>query len=105
MATTKDGRQIATAWDTDQNRFVATVDGEPAAFVEYMRGGDVVVLTHTEALPGFDGQGVASELVRSVLEEIRSHGYLVRPVCPYVARWIEKHPGEYDDLVHHSAQS
>ena len=104
MATTRDGREITTAWDTEQNRFVATVDGEPAAFIEYMRSPDVVVLTHTEALPGFDGQGVASELVRSALDEIRAHGYLVRPVCPYVAKWIERHPGEYDDLVHHSAE-
>ena len=103
MATTKDGRQITTTRDDDQNRYVASVDGEPAAFVEFMRGGDVVVLTHTEALPGFDGQGVASGLVRDALDDIRGHGYLVRPTCPYVARWIEKHPGEYDDLVHHSA--
>lgn len=103
MATTKDGRTITTTRNDEQSRYEARVDGELAGIVEFMRGGDVLVMTHTETFDAFSGQGVASGLVRDALDDVRTHGFLVRPVCPYVAGWLEKHPGEYDDVVHHSA--
>jgi predicted GNAT family acetyltransferase len=48
--------------------------------------------------PEFEGQGVAAELAKFVLGDIRRRGMRVVPRCPYVAQYIRKHP-EYADLV------
>lgn len=50
------------------------------------------VLYHTEVSENYAGQGIGSRLVRFAVEDAVAHGYRIVPVCPYVARWIEKHP-------------
>ena len=48
--------------------------------------------------PKWEGHGVGSALVQGALEDIRARGLKVRPLCPFVAAYIERHP-EYGDLV------
>ena len=49
----------------------------------------------------FEGQGVGSSLVRQELDDVRARGGLrVRPSCPFVRGWIDKHP-DYADLTRH----
>ncbi|MEJ7757767.1 MAG: GNAT family N-acetyltransferase [Nocardioidaceae bacterium] len=49
--------------------------------------------------PGLRRPGVADALVRSALDDLRSDGARVIPVCPYVAWWIGQHP-DYASLVY-----
>lgn len=85
--------------NTDESRFEIFVDGERAGFATYEVGNlGVIVVPHTEVDDKFQGRGVASDLVRGVLDDIRKEGYQVQPDCPYVQSWIGKHP-EYGDLV------
>src|SRR5205823_1986431 len=56
------------------------------------------VLFHTGVSDDYSGQGLASVLVRAVVEDVIAHGYTIVPVCPYVAAWLPKHP-EYADHV------
>jgi predicted GNAT family acetyltransferase len=44
-----------------------------------------------------NGRGIGSRLVRGVLDIARAEGLKVRPLCPFVAAYIDKHP-EYADL-------
>ncbi|MBL1069023.1 GNAT family N-acetyltransferase [Streptomyces sp. 7-21] len=44
------------------------------------------------------GQGVAAELARAALEDARHRGLRVRPTCPFVAGYVERHP-EYRPLL------
>jgi predicted GNAT family acetyltransferase len=83
-----------------ESRYEARVAGELAAFVGYdiSPDGTEIELVHTETEPGFEGQGVASRLAAAVLDEARGRGLALRPVCPFIARYIEHHP-EYADLV------
>ena len=67
-------------------------------FSAYRRSGDVVVITHTEVDDSQEGQGVGSVLVRGALDDIRASGRTVRPQCPFVRAWIDRHE-EYADLV------
>jgi predicted GNAT family acetyltransferase len=46
----------------------------------------------------FAGQGVASRLVAGTLNDIRSRGLSVAPLCPFAAAFIARHP-EFADLV------
>jgi predicted GNAT family acetyltransferase len=75
-----------------------SADGELVGLIDYHLGGNVITLIHTEVLPAFNGQGHASTLARSALDDARARGLSVVPSCPYVAAYIGKHP-EYADLV------
>ena len=85
-------------YNPDENRFEGYVDGALAGFVLYERDHDRLVLVHTEVDDAFEGQGVGSKLVAGVLDEIRSRGVAVVVQCPFIKRYISRHP-EYADLV------
>ena len=79
-------------------RYEIHVDGELAGWLDYVEKDGVISLPHTRVRDEFGGRGLAGELVRAGLDDIRSRGQLIRPVCPYVKAWLRKHP-EYGDLV------
>jgi predicted GNAT family acetyltransferase len=82
----------------DHHRYELRAGGQLVGFIDYRQHGDVIRLIHTEVPPEFGGQGHASTLARSALDDARARGLAVRPDCPYVASYIRKHP-EYADLV------
>ncbi|NJC73679.1 N-acetyltransferase [Planosporangium thailandense] len=61
-------------------------------------GADRLVLLATSVLPEFRGQGVATELIRRVLDDVRTQGKTVTAMCPIVRTFIERNP-EYVDLI------
>jgi uncharacterized protein len=65
---------------------------------DYYVDGNVVVVPHTEIVAERRGQGLGAELVQGVLDDVRDGGSQVRPLCSYVAEFIDEHP-EYADLV------
>ena len=83
--------------NTERNRFELPV-GDQLALAEYRLEGSSVAFTHTEVPQAAQGQGVAAQLVKFALDDARENGLTVIPQCPYVARYIERHP-EYADLV------
>src|SRR3954470_8423946 len=98
-ATTKDGRSLDLARDDAANRYTGSVEGRVAAHSEFIPAGQLVIFTHTETDPSFEGQGVASQLVRWALDDVRARGLRVVPVCPFVKEYIRKHGDDYGDLV------
>jgi predicted GNAT family acetyltransferase len=82
----------------DRSRFEIQVDGEVAGFTEYRRRPGLIAFIHTETDPRFEGQGLASQLVRTALTEARSRRLSVLPFCPFVRAYIGGHT-EYLDLV------
>jgi predicted GNAT family acetyltransferase len=59
----------------------------------------LIVFTHTEVEPGYEGNGVGSQLAKAALDDARTRGLGVVPLCPFIKGWIERHP-DYADLVH-----
>lgn len=84
--------------NTAESRFEILVDGKVAGFADYRLLSDRVVFTHTEVRPEHEGQGLAGRLVEQALRTSRDTGLKVVPSCPYVARYIERHP-EFADLL------
>jgi uncharacterized protein len=84
--------------DPSARRFALTVDGEPAGEAVYRMRGDVVVIIHSEVDRRFRGHGLANELARQSLDELRERGAKVVPMCPFYAHYVAEHP-EYDDIV------
>ncbi|MFI7421858.1 GNAT family N-acetyltransferase [Nonomuraea sp. NPDC049684] len=73
-------------------RFEILLDGKVAGFADYRLLPTKVVFTHTEVLPAYEGQGLASRLVEYALRTSVDTGLRIVPLCPYVARYIERHP-------------
>ena len=78
------------------HRFELSLDGH-TAFTTYRLAGDVLSVPHTEVPREFEGRGIGSALVKGVLEIARARGLKVRPLCPFVAAYMQRHP-EYADL-------
>jgi predicted GNAT family acetyltransferase len=79
-------------------RYEIEVDGEVAGFINYRREEGVIEMVHTDVAPKWEGQGVGATLVQGALDDVRARGLKVRPYCPFVAKYIQRHP-EYQDLV------
>ncbi|MFC5830465.1 GNAT family N-acetyltransferase [Nonomuraea insulae] len=84
--------------NTTESRFELLVDGKVAGFADYQLLPTKIVFTHTEVLPAYEGQGLAGKLVGHALQASADTGLRVVPTCPYVAKYIERHP-EFKDLV------
>ena len=84
--------------NTAEKRYELDLGEGDMALLEYVPGKGLVVLTHTEVPPKYEGQGIGKELVLAALEDIRSKGLLVVPQCPFVVTYIRRHP-EWMDLV------
>lgn len=82
----------------EAHRYELRSGDEVVGFIVYRLAGDVITLVHTEVDPAHSGQGHAATLARGALDDARARGLGVVPSCPYVARYIDKHP-EYADLV------
>jgi hypothetical protein len=80
------------------NRFELLVDGEVAGLAAYRLRDGAVIVTHSEVDRRFRGQGLANELARRTLDQIRERDLHVVPLCPFFARYVETHP-EYQDIV------
>ncbi|GGT48874.1 GNAT family N-acetyltransferase [Actinomadura citrea] len=84
--------------NAERGRYEIRVDGDLAGFAEYERGEGAVVFTHTEVDSAFEGKGVGSALARGALDDVRAKGRSVVPLCPFIKKWIGRHP-DYQDLV------
>ena len=71
--------------------------GELVAFLDYRRRDGALVLSHAEVPHHLEGQGLGSALVRGALQLVRQAGERVIPQCPFVVRFMQRHP-EFDDL-------
>jgi len=82
----------------DKERYEAYVGDELAGFVTYRARPGAVVLVHTEVDDAFEGRGVGGRLAAGALDDLRARGVKVEPLCPFIARYIQRHP-EFSDLV------
>ncbi len=79
-----------------ESRFELVVDGHMAYEVfERFPGG--IAYLHTIVPKTLGGRGVGSALVRHILDYAVSHQLKVRPDCPFVKAYIDKHP-EYQAI-------
>jgi predicted GNAT family acetyltransferase len=73
-------------------------DREIAGLPYNIAGDDRLVLLATSVFPEFRKQGVATELIRRVLDDVRAQGKTVTIMCPIVRTFVEHNP-EYADLI------
>jgi uncharacterized protein len=83
--------------NVERSQFEIRQDGHVAR-LKYRRSGDVLELIHTEVPPELEGHGHGSRLAKTALEYAAQHSLLVRPTCPFVRSYIDRHQ-EYAGLT------
>ena len=87
------------------HRYEAWLGEALAGFAQYTLDDKLVTFTHTQVADAFEGKGVASALIRGALDDVRAgasgtaRSLRVRPLCPFVEAYIQRHP-EYQDLLY-----
>ena len=71
---------------------------EAVAYIEYVIEGRVMDLTHTIVPKALEGRGLGGSLVKHALDYARENGYMVKPTCWFVDKFIKKFK-DYQDLV------
>ena len=79
-----------------ENRFEVRVDGKLAGATVYRPLEHEYAFMHTEIDPSYEGMGLGSVLVRAALDEMRGRGLGVLPYCPFVLRFVQRHPDHLD---------
>lgn len=83
----------------EKSRYEILQGGQVVSFAEFRPVGDAVMLPHTEIEQGHEGEGLGSQLAKFALDNVKTEGKRVIPMCPFIAGYIRKHP-EYTELVH-----
>ena len=94
-----DGEQLTIVDNADGRRYEARIGDQLAGWVEYRRVQARLVALHTEVPPEFGGRGIASALVRRVLDDARAAGLTVTPRCPFFEAHFQRHPEDGDLLA------
>jgi predicted GNAT family acetyltransferase len=80
----------------DRERFEVLVEGHvigKAAYKEYGGGASPQrILYHTVINEEYGGQGLAGKLAAVALAETVDAGLSIVPVCPFIKKFIAKHP-------------
>lgn len=83
----------------DRGRYEITLDGEPVGLLTYRVDEDVMTMLHAEIDPAHGGRGLGTVLAREALEDARTRGLSVRPLCPFVAAVVRAAPEAYAGLI------
>ena len=59
----------------------------------------VATFTHTKVPNSLKGQGIGSRLIGEALDDVRRRRLKVRPLCPFVRTYMDKHPETRDLLA------
>ncbi len=85
----------------EQSRFEIRFD-EQLAFLLFRLRGTRLSLIHTQVPPALQHHGLGDALAGAALEYARGHSLKVTVICPFVAKYLTRHP-EFQDLVETSA--
>jgi len=80
-----------------ENRYEAVL-GDSLAMIEYYRLPGIIVFTHTRVPQEYAGRGIADRMAYVVLEAAIAEGQKIVPECPFVKKYLQRHP-EYEWLV------
>jgi predicted GNAT family acetyltransferase len=85
--------------DRDQHCYQAWEGGAVVGELHYRLADGVADFHHTSVPPEQEGKGIAGRLVQFALDDVRAaDAWTVKATCPYVVRWLERHP-DYVDLT------
>lgn len=94
----KPGFDITVVNEEENQVYTAIVGDTALGAITYSRADTRIVLLAAAVYPEFRHQGVATEMIRQVLDDVRAQGRTTTILCPIVRTFIDEHP-QYEDLV------
>ena len=82
----------------DRSRYELVLGDRVVGVAHHVHDREVITVPHVEVEPAARGGSLGSLLVREMLDDVRSRGLSIRPLCPFVRVFIRGHD-EYADLV------
>lgn len=79
-----------------RKRFELEVNGL-VAYADYDLENDILKIKYVFAPPELRGTGAAGNLMKDIMEFVKTMNYKVIPICGYAASWIQRHK-EYHSL-------
>jgi predicted GNAT family acetyltransferase len=84
----------------DERRYELMIGDVHAGELVYRdRGEGVIALLHTEVDPSLQRRGLGSALVKGVIDDARTRGLHIVPLCPFVEAYLRRHPSDADLAV------
>jgi predicted GNAT family acetyltransferase len=83
----------------EELRYEIFAGDERLGEIRYRTEPGAIVLVHTDVAPSAEGHGVGTRLIEGALQDIRSRGLHVVPVCPFVRAYLRRHPEQRDLVV------
>jgi predicted GNAT family acetyltransferase len=80
-----------------ETRYELEAEGATAIAAYRMENG-AVAFTHTVVPEELEGRGIGTRLVAGALDDVRSRGLKVQPLCTFVRHYMDGHP-ETQDLL------
>jgi predicted GNAT family acetyltransferase len=82
----------------EASRYELRLNGQLIGLAAYRRREGRIAFTHTEVEDVLEGRGFGTRLAAAALADAERQGLEIVPLCPFIARHIERHP-EYERLV------
>lgn len=92
-----DVSKLEVVHNAEKKRFEIQIEDQ-IAMVKYVLGSKEIIFTHTEVPEAFEGRGIAGKMAKVALEYAKVQGMRIRPMCPYIAEYIKRHP-EYQSIT------
>ncbi len=93
-----DELQLVIADNHGRRRYLVRLADRVVAYSEYELEPGRIAFTHTVVKPEFEGRGVGSRLAKFALDDARSRGLRIVPVCPFIRAYLKRH-AEFADIV------
>ncbi|MCW1411010.1 N-acetyltransferase [Rhizobium sp. 1AS11] len=81
-----------------KGRYRIVIDGVEAEMTYSRAGKELIIIDHTDVPAALRGRKVGERLVRQAVEDARSEGVAIIPLCPFAKAQIERHP-EWQDVL------
>lgn len=82
--------------DPNRHRFFLEVTGGTAELSYRPVDEHTLDLVHTEVPDAAAGQGIGGKLANAAFAWARGNGMKLVVTCPFVRKWLERHPDEQD---------
>lgn len=66
--------------------------GDAVAIADYHMNGDRIAITHVEVPEELRGGGIAAQLMAGVVDNAKSRGLTIVPICSYAVSYLRRHP-------------
>lgn len=81
----------AISLETLLARFVMVVDDHRCE-LDFTLSGETMDIRSVRVPKAVGGQGLAGQLTRHAMDWARANSLNVKPTCPYVSSWLDRHP-------------